>query len=65
MLAESVRIPLKGLASMTAVLPVAMTTIIVSPIARPKPIMMAETIPEMAVGTTTLQTVCHRRDHKK
>ena len=45
---------------MTAVFPVAITTIIVSPTARPKPIMMAERIPEIAVGTTTVQTVCQR-----
>ena len=60
MLADKVRIPLKGLASITAVFPVAITTIIVSPMARPKPIMIPETIPEIAVGITTLQTVCHR-----
>ena len=60
MFAESVRMPLKGFASITAVFPVAITTIIVSPIARPKPIMTPETMPEIAVGTTTLQTVCQR-----
>ena len=60
MFAESVRMPLNGFASITGVFPVAMTTIIVSPMARPKPIMIAETMPEIAVGTTTRQTVCQR-----
>src|SRR5574337_2202678 len=59
-LADSARKPLKILQSMTGVLPVAISTIIVSPTARPKPIMIAEKIPELAVGSTTLMAVCQR-----
>ena len=39
------------------VLPVAISTIIVSPTARPKPIMIAEKTPGLAVGSTTLAKV--------
>jgi hypothetical protein len=35
---------------MIGVLPVAMSTIMVSPTARPKPIMIAEKMPGLAVG---------------
>ena len=45
---------------MTGVLPVAMRTIMVSPTARPKPIMMAENTPGLAVGSTTRRAVCQR-----
>ena len=41
-------------------LPVAISTIIVSPTARPKPIMIAEKMPGLAVGSTTRVTVCQR-----
>ena len=58
MLADSVRKPLNRLKSITAVLPVAISTIMVSPTARPKPIMTAEKIPLIAVGTTTRTVVC-------
>ena len=60
MLAESARNPLKMLQSMTGVLPVAMRTIIVSPTARPNPIMIAEKIPGLAVGSTIRTAVCQR-----
>ena len=60
MLAESVRMPLKGLQSRMGVLPVAINTIIVSPTARPKPIMMAAKMPGLAEGSTTRHTVCQR-----
>jgi hypothetical protein len=54
MFAESVRMPEKIFRSITGVLPVAITTIIVSPIARPRPIITAEKMPAEAVGSTTL-----------
>ena len=60
MLAESARKPLKMLQSMTGVLPVAIRTIIVSPTARPKPIMTAEKMPGLAVGRTIRIAVCQR-----
>ena len=50
MLAESVRKPLNGLQSRIGVLPVAMNTIIVSPTARPKPIITAAKMPGLAEG---------------
>ena len=53
MFAESVRMPLKSDQSSTGVLPVAISTIIVSPTARPKPTMIAEKMPGLAVGSTT------------
>lgn len=37
----------------------AISTIMVSPTARPKPIISAEKIPALAEGSTTLITVCH------
>ena len=37
-----------------------MTMIIVSPTARPKPIISAEKIPEEATGSITVQTTCQR-----
>ncbi len=45
---------------MIGVLPVAISTIMVSPTARPKPIMTAEKMPGLAVGSTTRVTVCQR-----
>ena len=60
MFAESARNPLKGFQFITGVLPVAMRTIMVSPTARPNPIMMAEKMPGLALGRTTLSAVCHR-----
>ena len=42
------------------VLPVAISTIIVSPTARPNPIIMAENSPGLAVGRTTRIAVCQR-----
>ena len=41
-------------------LPVAISTIIVSPTARPKPTMTAEKMPGLAVGSTTRIAVCQR-----
>ena len=46
---------------MIGVLPVAISTIMVSPTARPKPIMIAEKMPGLAVGSTTRIAVCQRR----
>src|SRR5262245_36194787 len=60
MLAESARKPLKIEPSITGVFPVAIRTIMVSPTARPKPIMIAEKIPGLAVGRTTRSAVCQR-----
>ncbi len=42
------------------VFPVAITTIMVSPTARPRPIITAEKIPANAVGTMTRSAVCQR-----
>src|SRR5262249_21053437 len=58
-LAESARNPLKIFQLMIGVLPVAISTIIVSPTARPSPTIIAEKIPGLAVGTTTRNAVCH------
>ena len=44
---------------MTGVLPVAISTIMVSPTARPMPIIRAEKIPGLAVRITTRVMVCH------
>ncbi|MNU44725.1 hypothetical protein D3C71_335480 [compost metagenome] len=44
---------------MTGVLPVAISTIMVSPTARPMPIISAEKIPGLAVRITTRVMVCH------
>ncbi len=52
--------PLNMLRSMIGVLPVAMSTIMVSPMARPRPIMMAAKMPGEAEGRITRQTVCQR-----
>ena len=60
MFADKVLIPEKILKSMIGVFPVAITTIIVSPIALPKPIISAEKIPAEAVGRITYSAVCHR-----
>ena len=60
MLADSVRMPLKIDHSMIGVLPVAISTIIVSPTARPKPTIVAEKTPGLAVGSTTRTAVCQR-----
>ena len=60
MFAESVRMPFNGLQSISGVLPVAMSTIIVSPTARPKPIITAAKIPGLAEGSTTRHSVCQR-----
>ena len=40
-------------------LPVAISTIMVSPTARPMPTMMAEKMPGLAVSSTTQNRVCH------
>ena len=53
MLADSVLMPSSGLQSISGVLPVAISTIIVSPTARPKPIITAAKIPGLAEGSTT------------
>ena len=50
MFAARVRIPEKIFQSMTGVFPVAMTTIMVSPTARPSPIISAEKMPALATG---------------
>ena len=60
MFADSVRMPLKIDQSSTGVLPVAISTIMVSPTARPKPTMTAEKMPGLAVGSTTRSAVCQR-----
>jgi len=52
--------PLSGLQSRMGVLPVAMSTIIVSPTARPKPIMTPAKMPGLAEGSTTRHSVCQR-----
>src|SRR5574340_1145162 len=52
-LAASVRRPSNRFISMTGVLPVAISTIMVSPTARPMPIISAEKIPGLAVSNTT------------
>ena len=51
---------MKGLKSVIGVLPVAMTTIIVSPTARPNPIITALNSPALATGRTTVRTTCQR-----
>ena len=51
MFSDSVRMPLKIDHSMTGVLPVAMSSIIVSPTARPNPTMIAVNTPGLAVGS--------------
>ena len=58
--ADSVRKPLNGLGSTIGVLPAAMKTIIVSPTARPKPIIMAAKMPGLADGKITRRRVCQR-----
>src|SRR5439155_16408852 len=52
--------PEKRLRSMIGVLPVAISTIIVSPTARPRPIISAENTPAEALGRTTRIAVCQR-----
>ena len=59
MFAASVRKPLNRFISRIGVLPAAISTIIVSPTARPSPIITAENSPLMAVGTITRIAVCH------
>ena len=46
--------------SMIGVLPVAIRTIMVSPTARPSPIMIAEKMPGLPVGSTIRSAVCQR-----
>src|SRR5690606_718939 len=58
--ADRVRMPLKMLQSMIGVFPVAIKTIMVSPTARPRPIIAAAKIPGLAEGTMMRQTVCQR-----
>ena len=58
MLADRVRMPSKMFQSMIGVLPVAISTIMVSPTARPIPIMTAEKMPGLAVRMTTRLRVC-------
>ncbi len=60
MFADSALNPLNMLQSIIGVFPVAMSTIIVSPIALPSPIITAENIPGLAVGSITLIAVCQR-----
>src|SRR5690606_19960132 len=50
--------PSKIFQSIIGVLPVAISTIMVSPTARPNPIITAEKIPGLAVSNTTLVKVC-------
>ena len=52
--------PLNGDQSRSGVLPVAISTIIVSPTARPNPTITAEKMPGLAVGRTTRVAVCQR-----
>ena len=60
MLADKVRNPLAQFQSRIGVFPVAIRTIMVSPMARPKPIMTAEKIPGLADNKTRCSTVCQR-----
>ena len=59
MLAASVLNPEKIFQSISGVFPVAISTIIVSPTARPNPIIQAEKIPDAATGITIRTAVCH------
>ncbi len=52
--------PLKIFQSMMGVFPVAISTIMVSPTARPRPIIRAEKMPAEATGRTTVRTICQR-----
>ena len=56
--AESVWNPLKRFQPIRGVLPAAISTIIVSPTARPSPIITAEKSPLAAAGTMTRMAVC-------
>ena len=49
----------KNVFGITAAPPATMSTVIVSPIARLIPKMIAVDIPEPAAGITTLTSVCH------
>ncbi|MNG11251.1 hypothetical protein D3C84_947750 [compost metagenome] len=57
-MAARVRMPSKMFTSITGVLPVAISTIMVSPTARPRPIIRAEKMPGLAVSRTTRVMVC-------
>ncbi|MNV55739.1 hypothetical protein D3C71_1479810 [compost metagenome] len=58
MFAARVRSPWNMEKSMMGVLPVAISTIMVSPTARPRPIITAEKMPGLAVRITTRLRVC-------
>ena len=55
-------LPLPALHGLPADLPAAISTIIVSPTARPRPIITAENNPLIAVGITLLSAYEHARD---
>src|SRR2546423_1318781 len=59
MVAENVRIEEVGESESTAAFPDAIRTIIVSPIARPKPSTHAASKPGDDAGSTTRHAVCH------
>ena len=56
--AANVRKPLNTFHSVIGVFPPAISTIIVSPTARPRPIISAENKPLIAVGITIRHVVC-------
>jgi len=60
MVADTVRAESAGLADRMAALPDAMSTIMVSPTARPRPSAMPAARPGPAAGTTTRTMVCQR-----
>ena len=60
MVAVMVRAESKMLPDMMLALPLAMSTIMVSPMARPKPSTMAAKTPGSAAGRTTCQAACQR-----
>src|SRR5690606_14588652 len=60
MAALRLRKPFSGCRSMTGVPPAAITTIMVSPSARPRPMTMPEKMPLAAAGSTTRMVVCQR-----
>ena len=60
MFADRVRKPVNRFSVISVVFPVAMSMIMVSPTARPRPIITAEKSPLMAVGTMMRMVVCQR-----
>ena len=60
MVADSVRTESARVADMIAALPEAISTIIVSPTARPRPSATPAAMPGLAAGRTTFRIVCQR-----